>query len=363
MPQVDRSQAYSTMTARTSSWLNIAYQGNPQRIPRYYQFQEMDSDSDINTALDTIADFCTQSEEQSDEPFEVKFNGEPNESEVKIIKQMLARWIKLNSLRSRLWYMFRDTIKNGDAFFMRDPETQEWLWLDHFMVELVKVDETKGKIPDEYIIRGLDYNRQVKFGSKQADPNAYRTPFGTSSVGGARPLGGASSSPASFTMVGTDGDQRQRGMQGPFSQELSVVDAKFIVHLSLSIGNDINWPFGASILEPIFKTFKQKELLEDAIIIYRVQRAPERRIFYIDVGTMPPERAKRHIEAIKNDIARVGVSENDPFEQRLWFLCRVTNDLYAISWLKHWYSPNVVQSLMCCGHIHNVAVFVFTVDE
>ena len=81
-----------------------------------------------------------------------------------------------------------------------------------------------------------------------------------------------------------------------------MVDAEYVIHLSLSIGNDINWPFGTSILEPIFKVFKQKELLEDAIIIYRVQRAPERRIFYIDTGTMPPERAKRHIEAIKNDI-------------------------------------------------------------
>jgi hypothetical protein len=91
-------------------------------------------------------------------------------------------------------------------------------------------------------------------------------------------------------------------MMGPFAQEVVVVDASYVVHLSLSIGNDINWPFGASILEPIFKTYKQKELLEDAIIIYRVQRAPERRIFYIDTGTMPPERAKRHIEAIKNDI-------------------------------------------------------------
>jgi hypothetical protein len=290
------------MTARTSSWLNIAYQGNPQRIPRYYQFQEMDNDSDINTALDTIADFCTQSEEQSDEPFEVKFNGDPNESETKIINQMLDRWIKLNSFRSRLWYMFRDTIKNGDAFFLRDPETFEWLWLDHFMVELVKVDETKGKIPDEYIVRGLDYNRQTKFATKQADPNAYRTPFGTSTVGGARPMGGISASPSNFSMVGADGDARMRSMQAPNSQELSVIDAHHVVHLSLSIGNDINWPFGPSILEPVFKTFKQKELLEDAIIIYRIQRAPERRIFYIDVGNMPPERAKRHIEAIKTDI-------------------------------------------------------------
>ena len=299
---VDRSQAYSTLTARTSSWLNIAYQGNPQRIPRYYQFQEMDSDSDINTALDTIADFCTQSEEQADEPFDVKYSGEPNESETKIVKQMLEKWIRLNTLRSRLWYMFRDTIKNGDAFFLRDPETHEWLWLDHFMVELVKVDETKGKIPDEYIIRGLDYNRQAKFGSQQADPNAYRTPFGTATIGGARPMASGTSGPAAFNMAGSGMDQRQRGLQGPYAQELSVVDAHYVVHLSLSIGNDINWPFGSSILEPIFKTYKQKELLEDAIIIYRVQRAPERRIFYIDVGTMPPERAKRHIESIKNDI-------------------------------------------------------------
>lgn len=301
VPTVDRSQGAATMTARTSSWLNIAYQGNPQRIPRYYQFQDMDNDSDINTALDTIADFCTQSEEQSDEPFDVKFNGEPNESEVKIIKQMLARWLKLNNLRARLWYMFRDTIKNGDAFYLCDPETFEWLWLDHFSVELVKVDETKGKIPDEYIVRGLDYNRQNKFSTTQADPNAYRTPFGTTTVGGARPMSG-SSGPAAFNMAGSGTDQRQRGMQGPYSQDLSVIDAKHVVHLSLSIGNDINWPFGPSILEPIFKTYKQKELLEDAIIIYRVQRAPERRIFYIDVGTMPPERAKRHLEGIKNDI-------------------------------------------------------------
>jgi hypothetical protein len=299
----DQAAGYSSVTSRTSSWLNIAYQGNPQRIPRYYQFQEMDNDSDINTALDTIADFCTQSEEQNDEPFDVAFTGEPNESEIKIIKQMLTKWIKLNNLRARLWYMFRDCIKNGDAFFLRDPETHEWLWLDHFMVELVKVDESKGKVPDEYIIRGLDYNRQAKFATHQADPNAYRTPFGTANVGGGgRSMAPPANNPSTFSMAGSGADQRQRGMQGPYSQELSVIDASHVVHLSLSIGNDINWPFGSSILEPIFKTYKQKELLEDAIIIYRVQRAPERRIFYIDVGTMPPERAKRHLEMIKNDI-------------------------------------------------------------
>lgn len=263
----------------------------------------MDRDSDVNAALDTIADFSTQSEEQDDEPFELNFNSDPNESEVKILKTMMTKWVKLNNFRARLWYIFRDTLKNGDAFFLRDPETQEWLWLDHFMVEMVKVDDTMGKDPDEYLIRGLDYNKQTKFGSKQADPNQYRTPYGTSNVGASRVSSvSASSGPAAFSLAGAAADPRQRHMLGPFSQDVSVVDAQFVVHLSLSIGNDINWPFGTSILEPIFKVFKQKELLEDAIIIYRVQRAPERRIFYIDTGTMPPERAKRHIEMIKNDI-------------------------------------------------------------
>jgi len=166
-----------------ASYLPLVYAGHPNRIQRYYQFDDMDRDSDINAALDTIADFSTQSEEQMDEPFEFRYNGEPNESEVKILKTMLAKWVKLNEFRKRLWYMFRDTLKNGDAFFLRDPETQEWLWLDHFMVEMVKVDDTMGKKPDEYLIRGLDYNRQTKFGSKQADPNQYRTPYGTSNVG------------------------------------------------------------------------------------------------------------------------------------------------------------------------------------
>ena len=263
----------------------------------------MDRDSDINAALDTIADFCTQSEEQTEEPFLIHYNGDPNESETKILATMLNKWVKLNNFRARLWYMFRDTLKNGDAFFLRDPETQEWLWLDHFMVEMVKVDDTMGKKPDEYLIRGLDYNRQTKFGSKQADPNQYRTPYGTSNIGASRVSSvSMSSAPAAFSLAGTAADPRQRHMLGPFAQEVSVVDAQFVVHLSLSIGNDINWPFGTSILEPIFKVYKQKELLEDAIIIYRVQRAPERRIFYVDVGTMPPERAKRHIEMIKNDI-------------------------------------------------------------
>jgi len=75
-----------------------------------------------------------------------------------------------------------------------------------------------------------------------------------------------------------------------------------VIHLSLSEGLDNNFPFGNSLLESIFKVYKQKELLEDAIIIYRVQRAPERRVFYIDVGNMPSHLAMGFVERVKNEV-------------------------------------------------------------
>ena len=80
------------------------------------------------------------------------------------------------------------------------------------------------------------------------------------------------------------------------------VNADHVIHLSLSEGLDNNYPFGNSLLETIFKVYKQKELLEDAIIIYRVQRAPERRVFYVDVGNMPSHLAMQFVERVKTEI-------------------------------------------------------------
>ncbi len=293
----------SGTASKFSSYLPEVYAGHPNRVQRYYQYDDMDRDSDVNAALDTIADFCTQSEEQQETPFNIEYLSEANETEVKLLKSMLTKWVKMNDFKSRMWHIFRKAIKYGDAFFLRDPETGEWLWLDEFSVLLVKVDETNGKTPDEYVVKALDYFRQGKFATKAADPTQYGGNNNTSAYN-SRPLG-AGAATGNFAMVGSHIDPRQQkqyGQGGQSQQELFVLDAKHVVHLSLSVAMDVNWPFGSSILEPIFKTYKQKELLEDAIIIYRVQRAPERRIFYIDVGNMPPPRAKAHLAAIKNEI-------------------------------------------------------------
>ena len=80
------------------------------------------------------------------------------------------------------------------------------------------------------------------------------------------------------------------------------INAEHVVHMSMSDGLDNLFPFGQSVLEQVFKVYKQKELLEDAIIIYRVQRAPERRVFYIDVGNMPSHLAMQFVERVKTEI-------------------------------------------------------------
>jgi len=94
----------------------------------------------------------------------------------------------------------------------------------------------------------------------------------------------------------------QGGMSSFNDSGAVAVDAEHIVQITLSDGMSASWPFGLSILETIYKVYKQKELLEDAILIYRIHRAPERRVFFIDVGTMPPNKAAQYLERIKYEV-------------------------------------------------------------
>lgn len=286
-------------SAKYSSVLPEIFAGNPNRIQRYYQFDDMARDSDVSAALDTIADFCTQSEEQTDTPFQIEFVGEVDESAVKLLDEALIRWVKKNQFRQRLWKIFRDTVKYGDTFFVEDPETCEWYWVDQYSVELVKVSSDGYKKPQEYVIRNFDPNITERFATTISDISKYRMPAGGTMT--TRPTGqqpNATPQSQNFQVAGQD----MNGNQNQLQEEYAAIEADKMVHLSLNEQMDQNWPFGSSILESVFKTFKQKELLEDAILIYRVQRAPERRIFYIDVGDMPPMMAKAHLEQIKTEI-------------------------------------------------------------
>lgn len=278
-----------------ASRLPEVYSGHPNRLERYNQYENMDCDSEVNACLDIIAEFSTQTNSDNGTPFDIKFNDTPTDHEVDIIKKQLQQWVKLNKLDQRIFKLFRNTIKYGDQVFVRDPETFQMYWVDMIKVARIIVNESEGKRPEQYIIRDINPNFQnMSMAAKTTSDYYVSRSTGSVTTGNNynAPNGGAGGGGG-----GGVGNSR-------FTQAMneSCLDAKHIVHLSLNEGLDYFWPFGQSILENIYKVYKQKELLEDSVLIYRVQRAPERRLFKIDVGNMPSHLAMQFVERVKNEM-------------------------------------------------------------
>jgi hypothetical protein len=276
------------------SRLPEVYTGHPNRIERYNQYEMMDVDAEINACLDIISEFSTQTNEHNKTPFDLDFKDEPTQHEVELLKTQLQQWCKLNEFDTRTFKIFRNTIKFGDQVFVRDPENFKLYWVDMTKIIKVIVNESEGKKPEQYVIKDININLQnLSVATKTNTDFAANPATGMGGTGGGG-AGGGYTVPA--MPYNTSGSRFTLG------QSEAAIDAKHVVHLSLTEGLDRFWPFGQSILENVFKVYKQKELLEDAVLIYRVQRAPERRMFKIDVGNMPSHLAMAFVERIKNEI-------------------------------------------------------------
>ena len=293
------STAGSSNPSRTnySSYLPDVYAGHPNRLERYGQYDTMDSDSEVNAAFDILAEFCSQTNEENGTPFQIYFKEQATNTEIKIIKKYLQQWSKLNKFPVRIFKIVRNAFKYGDSIFVRDPETQAWMYVDPAKLDRIIVNESDGKKPEQYFIRDFNPNFETLATTAIQPSNV---------TGGGSQFGGSYGS-------GQGGAGGSRGMVGSYptganssrfshNQNQYAIDAKHVIHISMSEGLDSNYPFGNSLMESIFKVFKQKELLEDAILIYRIQRAPERRVFYIDVGNMPSHLAMSFVERVKNEV-------------------------------------------------------------
>ena len=284
--------------ARTnySSYLPDVYTGSPNRVDRYQQYEVMDSDPEVNAALDILAEFCTQKEKDGKSPFNVKWRSKATNSEVRILGEYLQQWNRLQLFDTRIFRIVRNVFKYGDAFFIRDPETQKWSWVDPTKIVKIIVNESDGKKPEQYVIKDLAPNFENLIAT-QITPNINPRQNGMGVIpssgymGAGANQGGSSGASATST-----------GNRWGLAETEHAINAEHVIHLSLSEGLDNNFPFGNSLLENVFKVYKQKELLEDAILIYRIQRAPERRVFHIDVGNMPSHLAMAFVERVKNEI-------------------------------------------------------------
>jgi len=251
-----------------SSWYNRMVNGSASRRNQYREYDSMDNDSDISLALDYIAEEMTGNNPKEKDALEVKITPQPNQeittTTSMTLRAALQTFIKVQCLENnRLFNICRSTIKYGDLFFIRSRKNNgKWIYAHPKNVESAIVSKE-----DVTNVKAWNIKTEVE-----------STPY--------RNFTGASySNPYS---------SEESQMAQPFL-------AKDVVRFSLFDETSEEAPFGLSILRPIYKPFKQKELLEDSIVIYRIQRAPERRVFYIDVGRSHPHNVSQILEKVKND--------------------------------------------------------------
>ena len=80
-----------------------------------------------------------------------------------------------------------------------------------------------------------------------------------------------------------------------------------ISHLRI-LGDDRFLPYGRSVLDSSRKVWKQLLMAEDAMLIYRISRAPERRVFYVDVGNIPPRDVEGYMQNARDKLKRIPVT-------------------------------------------------------
>jgi len=208
------------------------------RRERYKRFEEMDDYPEIGTAFDIYADDATQKNLRNARWTIL--------SESQMVVDELNDMFKYIQLDRDYWDIIRNTVKYGDCF----------------METIIDVNNPKKGIQR---IKVLNPNFIIRV-------------------------------------------ENEYGYLTDFLQELPdkndwaayiTLDRNQIVHFRLRTSDPGYYPYGKSIASLAIRVFRSLKLMEDAMLIYRLARAPERRIFYIDVANMPATKAEMFIEKVK----------------------------------------------------------------
>jgi len=212
------------------------------RLELYTDYEVMDEDSIISSALDIYADESTLKDEFGD----VLTIHTKNENVQKVLTNL---YYDILNIEFNIWPWIRNMCKYGDFYLKMD------------IVEKLGVTNV---IPmssyEMYRDEGLDPENPelVEFTHDPA-------------------MGGSASS----------GHLGTKTVYGNYE----------IAHFRLL--NDMNFlPYGKSMIEPARKVFKQLSLMEDAMLIHRIMRAPEKRIYKIDIGNIPPNEVDTYMQRV-----------------------------------------------------------------
>jgi hypothetical protein len=246
------------------SWMNKLIQGSSARIQRYREFDMMDEDTDVSRALDIIAEEIIGNNPKSDMPLELQITV-GNEQDVAsrdvvTLQAALRTWCNVHRWNRRLYFLVRNTIKYGDSFFFRGKKmSQPFVYVNpkHVIGAIVTKDDVNN-------VKGW----QIRNDFDKAIDNV------------------------SFQSAGVSSE----------SYNVENYSSEDVIRFGLHDDMSDEAPFSQSILRAIYRTFKQKQLLEDSVLIYRIQRAPEKRVFKLELGNTPPQLKAQILENAKNEI-------------------------------------------------------------
>ena len=226
------------------------------RTQLYSDYEAMDTDAIIASSLDILADESTLKNAMG-EVLQIKSSDE------NLQKILYNLFYDVLNIEFNLWMWVRQMCKYGD-FFLKLEIAEE------FGVYNVIPYTAYNIIREEKISESSNHQVEVKF---KFDPDGLS---GGGEYGGY--FGGLQSSGGNTS-----------------NSKAIYFDNYEIAHFRLL--SDVNYlPYGRSYIEPARKLFKQYVLMEDAMLVHRIVRAPEKRIFYINVGAIPPAEIENFME-------------------------------------------------------------------
>jgi hypothetical protein len=132
----------------------------------------------------------------------------------------------------------------------------------------------------------------------------------------------------SYTRFTMDPNGLASGATNTIRRDQFTLENYEVAHFRLL--TDSNYlPYGRSYLEPSRKVFKQLMLMEDAMLIHRIMRAPEKRTFYINVGAIPPEQVEQFMAETVNKMKKTPYIDQQTGDYNLKYnMQNITEDFY-----------------------------------
>jgi len=241
-------------TTNQISAYNPALNYQTLRTQLYSDYEAMDTDAIIASALDILCDESTLKSEMG-EVLQIQ------SSDDQLQKILYNLFYDVLNIEFNLWMWIRQMCKYGDFFLKM---------------------EIAEKFGVYNVIPYTAYNiiREEKVGENKKDVEV-RFKFDPDGLSGGGEYGGY------FGNVKYTSNRD--------SNTAIYFDNYEIAHFRLL--SDVNYlPYGRSYIEPARKLFKQYVLMEDAMLVHRIVRAPEKRIFYINVGAIPPAEIENFMQ-------------------------------------------------------------------